>query len=191
MLPYQRPYIHMYSFYSPACLFKYVWSFVKYIFCEVNIFTFLFVKTDLSWSYFHLKWSGHSANSCVGEDVLKTSWRSLEDVFSVTFFRLPRRLQDVIKSYLQDIFEDVFRTSWRCFWRLFCKQVALLAASLKSMAHRWNVASLRLFCQLVPLPFSRERATRYSDRLHDYSVTIPWCHKNVCDNSFFLRPATL
>ena len=62
-----------------------------------------------------------------------------------------------------------------------------LAASLEPLAHRRNVASLSLFyryyigrcsselAQLVPLPFSRDRPTRYSDRLHDFSVTIPRC----------------
>ena len=60
-----------------------------------------------------------------------------------------------------------------------------LAASLEPLAHRRNVTSLSLFCrnyfgkcsselaQLVPLPLSRGRSTRYSDRLHDFSVTIP------------------
>ena len=60
-----------------------------------------------------------------------------------------------------------------------------LAASVDLLAHRRNVASLSLFyryyfgrcsselAQLVPLPFSRGRSTRYCDRLHDFSVTIP------------------
>ena len=60
-----------------------------------------------------------------------------------------------------------------------------LADSLEPLAHRQNVASLSLFyryyfgrcsselAQLVPLLFSRGRSTRYSDRLHDFSVTIP------------------
>ena len=60
-----------------------------------------------------------------------------------------------------------------------------LAASLEPLAHCWNAASLSLFCryyfgrssseltQLVPLPFSRGRSTCYSDRLHNFSVTIP------------------
>ena len=51
-----------------------------------------------------------------------------------------------------------------------------LAASLEPLAHRRNVASLSLFyryyfgrcfselAQMVPLPFSRGRSTRYSDR---------------------------
>ena len=72
-----------------------------------------------------------------------------------------------------------------------------LAASLEPLAHRRNVASLSLFyryyfgrcsselAQLVPLPFSRGRSTRYSDRLHDFSVTIPRSYKDVYVNSFF------
>ena len=60
-----------------------------------------------------------------------------------------------------------------------------LAVSLEPLAHGRNVASLSLFyryyfgrcsselTQLVPLSFSRERSTRYSDRLHDFCVTIP------------------
>ena len=78
-----------------------------------------------------------------------------------------------------------------------------LAASLEPLAHRRNVASLRLFyryyfgkcsselTQLVPLPFSQGRSTRYSDRLHDFSVTIPRCYKNVYVNTFFLHTARL
>ena len=38
------------------------------------------------------------ANIRLGEDVLKTYWRRLQDVFSVTFFCLPRRLEDVLKT---------------------------------------------------------------------------------------------
>ena len=78
-----------------------------------------------------------------------------------------------------------------------------LAASLEPLCHRRNVASLSLFyryyfdrcsselAQLVPLPFSRGRSTRYSDGLHDFSVTIPRCYKDVYVNSFFPRTAKL
>ena len=57
-----------------------------------------------------------------------------------------------------------------------------LAAFLEPLTHHRNVASLSLFCrhyfgrcsseqaQLVLLPFLRGRSTRYSDRLHDFSV---------------------
>ena len=73
--------------------------------------------------------------------------------------------------------------------------------SLEPLAHRRNVASLSLFyryyigrcsselAQLLPLPFSQRRSTRYSDRLHDFSVTIPRCYKDVYANSFFPRTA--
>ena len=58
-----------------------------------------------------------------------------------------------------------------------------LAASLEPLAHGRNVAGLSLFyryyfvrfsselAQLVPLPFSRGRSTRYSDRLPFLDVT--------------------
>ena len=78
-----------------------------------------------------------------------------------------------------------------------------LAAFLEPLAHRQNVASLNLFyryyfgrcsselAQLVPLPNFRGRSTRYSDKLYEFSVTIPQCYKNVYVNSFFLRTAGL
>ena len=78
-----------------------------------------------------------------------------------------------------------------------------LAASLEPLTHRGNVASLSLFyrhyfgrcsselAQLVPVPFSQGRSTCYSNRLHDFSVTIPRCYKDVYVNSFFPRIARL
>ena len=78
-----------------------------------------------------------------------------------------------------------------------------LAASLEPLAHCQNVASLSLFyryyfgrcsselAQLVPLPYPRGGSTPYSDRLHDFSVTIPRCYKDVYVNSFFPRTARL
>ena len=81
-------------------------------------------------------------------------------------------------------------------WR--CRTVSpSLAAFLEPLAYRRNVASLSLFyryyfgrcsselAQLVPLPYSRGRSTRCSDRLHDFCVTIPRCYKDVYVNSFF------
>ena len=77
------------------------------------------------------------------------------------------------------------------------------AASLEPLAHHRNVANLSLFyryyfgrcsselTQLVLLPFSRGRSTRYSDRLRDFSVTIPRCYKDVYVNSLFPRTARL
>ena len=80
---------------------------------------------------------------------------------------------------------------------------ASVAASLEPLAHRRNVANSSLFyryyfgrcsselAQLVPLPFSQGRSTPYSDRLHDFSVIIPRCYKDVFVNSFLPRTARL
>ena len=45
--------------------------------------------------------------------------------------------------------------------------------------------------QLVPLSYFRGRSTCYSDRLHDFSVSIPGCYSDVYVNSFFCRTARL
>ena len=78
-----------------------------------------------------------------------------------------------------------------------------LAASLEPIAHRRNVASLSFFyryyfgrcspelAQLVLHPYSGERSPRYSDSLHDFSVTIPRCYKDVCVYSFVPPTAIL
>ena len=63
----------------------------------------------------------------------------------------------------------------------------LFSRLLESLAHHRNVTSLILFymyyfgrcsselAQMVPLPYYRGRSTRYSDRLHDFSVTSLRC----------------
>ena len=78
-----------------------------------------------------------------------------------------------------------------------------LAASLDLVAHCGNVANLSSFyryyygrrsselVELMPLPYSRGRSTCYSNRLHDFSVTIPKCYKDAYINSFFPRTARL
>ena len=70
---------------------------------------------------------------------------------------------------------------------------------LEPLAHCWNVASLSLFHRyyfgrfsselagLVPLICFLGKCTLYSDKLNDFSVTIPRCYKNAYVNSFFPR----
>ena len=41
------------------------------------------------------------------------SWRRLQHVFSVTIFRLPRRLEDVLQIRLEDVLEDKKLLRWR------------------------------------------------------------------------------
>ena len=58
------------------------------------------------------------------------SSRRLQNVFSVTIFRLPRRLEDVLKTswktkncYAEDVLKTswryVFKTSWRCLVKTY------------------------------------------------------------------------
>ena len=73
-----------------------------------------------------------------------------------------------------------------------------LAASLESLAHPRNVANLSLFhryyfgrcsselAELIPLAYFRWRPTRYSDRMHDFSVTIPNVTRLFISTVYFL-----
>ena len=78
---------------------------------------------------------------------------------------------------------------WIC-WNV----VTSLAASIEPLANCQNVVSLCLsyyfgrcsseLVQLVPLPYSRGKSTCYFDGLHDFSITISRCCKDVYVNSF-------
>ena len=67
-----------------------------------------------------------------------------------------------------------------------CRMVGpLLVGALEPLALFYRYYFGRFsseLAQLVPLPYSRGRSTCYSDRLHDFSVTIPICCKDVCVN---------
>ena len=57
------------------------------------------------------------------------SWRRFQHVFSVTIFRLPRRLQDVLKIFwrrLEDILQHILKTSSR---RLGRQNIVMLKTS--------------------------------------------------------------
>ena len=58
------------------------------------------------------------------------------------------------------------------------------------LSFHYGRCSFELF-QLIPLPYSRGRSTRYSDRLHDFFIffIIPRCYKDICVSSFFLQKA--
>ena len=91
------------------------------------------------------------------QDVLKTSWRCLEDVFQdvlKTFWRrledvlraFSKRLEDVLKTFLHDVLktswrlpENVLKTSWRrpenvlkTFWRRTAKPNILVLTKMSS-----------------------------------------------------------
>ena len=71
--------------------------------------------------------------------------------------------------------------------------VPSLATSLQHLGHCENCfgRSSSELAQLVSLPYSQGRSTCYSDRLHDLSVTISRCYKDVYVNSFFPCTARL
>ena len=92
----------------------------------------------------------------------------------------------------------------RCYLKLLdklqkqiCRTVGASCASLEPLAYHQNVASFSLFCryyfgrclpelaQLIPLPYSRERFTCYSDRLHKLSISIPRCQQFLSLHRFF------
>ena len=152
-------------------------------------------------------------NKCLKESCFPDCWK-VSSVVPVFKFLSPEVALYLYKSTMRPCMEyccHVWAGAPSCYLDLLdklqkriCRIVGpSLAASLEPFAHRRNVASLSLFyryyfgrcsselAQLVPLPFSRERSTLYSDRLHDFSVTIPRCYKDVYVNSFFPRTAKL
>ena len=68
-----------------------------------------------------------------------------------------------------------------------CRTVgATIAAFNEPLSHRRNLFYRYYFgrcsselAELVPFPYSCGRSTRYSDRLHDFSVIVPRCYKDV------------
>ena len=138
--------------------------------------------------------------------VAKTASKKIEALFGSMKFFLLRLLCISINaiSPCMEYFCLVWDGAHSCYLELIdklqtqiCKTVdPSLATSLKPLAYHWNVASLIIFCryyfvrcssqlgQLVLLPF-QGRSTRYSDILHDFSVTIPRCYRDVSVNSLF------
>ena len=146
--------------------------------------------------------------------IAKTASKKIEALICSMKFLSPEVALYLYKSTIQSGMEyccHVWADAHSCYLALLGKLQKWiyrtvgpsLAASLEPVAHRGNAASLSLFykyyvgrcsselAQLVPLPSSRGRSTRYSDRLHDFSVAIPRYYKDVYVNSFFPRTARL
>ena len=86
--------------------------------------------------------------------------------------------------------------------RLLCISINLRSTIfLVDLGSSSNVASLSTsyryyfgrcsseLAQLVPIPYSWGKSTCYSDKLHDFSVTIPRCFKDFYVSIFFPRIA--
>ena len=146
--------------------------------------------------------------------IAKTASKKIGALIHSMKFLSPEVALYLYKSTIQPCMEyccHVWAGAPRCYLELLdklqkriCRTVGpSLAASLEPLAHCQNLANLSLFCrydfgrcsselaQLVPLLYSQRRSTHYSDRLHNFSVTIPRCYKDVYVNSFFPRTARL
>ena len=146
--------------------------------------------------------------------IARTASRKIGALIRSRKFVSPKVAQYLYKSTIRPCMEyccHVLAGAPSCYLELLdklqkriCRTVGpSLAASLEPLAHRRNVASLSLFyryyfgrcsselAQLVLLPYCLWRSTLCSNRLHDFSVTIPRCYKNAYVNSFFLCTARL
>ena len=95
-------------------------------------------------------------------------------------------------------FKDSYENGNVGFWSFTCCLFWTLGSSsskfsqLKFFLSRYYFGRcLSELAQLVPVSYSRGKCTRYSDKLHEFSVTIPRFCEDVYVNSFFLRTARL
>ena len=91
---------------------------------------------------------------------------------------------------LLEIFRQAAKMDMQDSWFFTCCFPWTLGSSLKcgqlKFFYRYYLGRCSSeLAQLVPLSFSGGRCMCYSDRLHDFSVTIPRCYKDVYVNSFF------
>ena len=109
------------------------------------------------------------ANICLGEDVLKISWRRLKDLLSVTFFVF----QDVFFRKMKNCFtEDVFKTSWK-------KRNVCWGTSLSA----WKKPVIRIHVELYffiwfhsiskKYPKKRQLSTSFSSLFSFHTFSVP------------------
>ena len=113
-------------------------------------------------------------------------------MYGILLSRLGRR-----PWLLLGIVRQATKTNMQDCWPFTCCFPWTLGSSSKCDQHKtfiyryyFDRCSSEL-AEMVPLSFSRGRSTRFSDRLHNFSVTIPRCYKDVYVNSFFPCTARL
>ena len=106
-------------------------------------------------------------------------WRRTEDVFSVTFFCLPRRLEDIIARRLANTswrrLEDVLKTSWR---RLARRLEDILGRRIRRIAN----TSSRLF-KTSSRGLGRQKVLRLEDVLENKKCLMGLYYYN-CNTLF-------
>ena len=144
----------------------------------------LTISSNLDWGSYTLEMSG------------KTASRKTEVFIRSIKFLSPEVTLYLYKSTIRPYMEycwHVWAGTPNCYLNLLVKLQkricwtigSSLAATLEPLARRLNVAHFSLFCkyyfggcsselaELVPLIYSRGRYNCYSDKLYDFSVTIP------------------
>ena len=113
--------------------------------------------------------------------------------------------KSTIRSCIEYCFHDwVGATSCYLNIGISCKNwnvgLLIIHHSCDILPHYQNLATLGLFCrycfgryspELFVLPYFGGGYIRYSNKLYDFSVTIPVCYKDVYVRSFFTRTARL
>ena len=155
----------------------------------------LFLKKKSSFKMLWLTFSSELDWCSYIISIAKTASKKIEVLICVMMFLSPEVALYLYNSTIHPCMEyccHIWAGGPSCYLELLdklqnrlCRTVgSSLAASLETLAHCRNVASLSLFyryyfgrysselAQLVPLHFSRGSSTRYADRLHDFSVTI-------------------
>ena len=121
------------------------------------------------------------ANICLGEDVLKISWRRLKDLLSVTFFVFQDVFFKKMKNWytwktswkMKNCFtEDVFKTSWK-------KRNVCWGTSLSA----WKKPVIRIHVELYffiwfhsiskKYPKKRQLSTSFSSLFSFHTFSVP------------------
>ena len=104
------------------------------------------------------------------------SSRRHQDVFSVTIFRLPRRLarglQNVFAKRLQDVLEDVKVLRWRRVEDVFKTNKYLLGLNIWEKEKDTKTSLHSLNCPWLQKNF--EKAVGATDGVNDFSILSSW-----------------
>ena len=117
-------------------------------------------------------------------------WAGAPSIYLELLDKLQKRIfrTVVTKTNIQDCWSFTSCFSWTLDSLLKCGQLK----SFSLFFYRWYFGRCSSeLAQLVPLPFFSKESTLYSDKLHDFSVTIRRCYKDVYVNSFFPCTAQL
>ena len=131
--------------------------------------------------------------------VAKTSYKKFGASIRSMKFLSPEVALYLYKSTILPCMEYCCHVRASCYLglldKLQKKYAGLLVLHLLLLLNSWLIVEIfyRYYfgrcsselARLVLIPFSRGRSTRFSDRLHDFSVTIPRSYRDVYANNFF------